>query len=78
MRGKYRFQYQNNGLIKSDGFSHLFDFAAAALAEQAFALFTVGNAGFFSYGYISQGELEQLNETVLCRLAICALGPVPL
>ncbi len=48
------------------------------LAEQAFALFAVRDIGFFSYWHISKSGLEQFNETVLCGLAICALGPVPL
>ena len=67
-----------NGLIKSDGFSHLFNFTSAAFAEQAFSFFAVRNAGFFSYRYISQGILEQFNKTVLCGFAVCALGPVHL
>ena len=66
MRGKYRFQYQNNSLIQSDGFSHLFNFASAAFVKKAFAFFAVRDVGFFSYRYISQGELEQFNKAVLC------------
>jgi hypothetical protein len=73
-----RFQRKNEGLIKSDGFSHLFNFASAAFMEQAFSFFAVGNIGFFSYRYISQGKLEQFNEAVLSGFAICALGSVPL
>jgi hypothetical protein len=42
----------DNGLIKSDGFSHLFNFTSPAFAEQAFPLFAVRNAGFLSYGQI--------------------------
>ena len=67
-----------NSLVKRDGFSQLFDFAAATFMKQAFALFAVRNAGFLSNRYISQGELEQFNETVLRGFAICALCPVPL
>ncbi len=73
-----KFHKNNEGLIKRDGFSQLFDFAAAAFMKQAFALFAVRNAGFFSNRYISQGELEQFNEAVLCGFTICALCPVPL
>ena len=67
-----------NRLVKSDGFSQLFNFTSAAFAEQAFSLFAVRDAGFFSYRYISQGKFKQLNEAVLCGLAVCALGPVTL
>ena len=49
-----------------------------SFAEEAFSLFTVRDAGFFSNRYISQGELEQFDEAVLRGFAICALGPVPL
>ena len=51
-----------NGLVKSDGFSHLFNFASAAFAEQTFPFFTVRNAGFLSYGHIPESGFEQLNE----------------
>ena len=67
-----------NSLVKRDGLSQLFDFASAALAEQAFPLFAVRNTGFFSYGHISQGGFEQLDKTVLRGFTVCALGPVPL
>ena len=75
---KYRFQRKINGLIKSDGFSQLFNFTSAAFAEQAFPFFAVGNVGFLSNRYISQGVLEQFNKAVLRGFAICALGPVHL